>query len=59
MSGIWHVLENSPTLIVRGEIRLHINPSAKCIPTLGLALLCEVRTEALVGLVQVHVLVNV
>jgi hypothetical protein len=34
-----------PTLLVEGEPHQHINPSAKCILTLGLALLREARMK--------------
>jgi hypothetical protein len=35
-----------PTLLVESEPHQHINPSAKCISTLGLTLLREARTKA-------------
>jgi hypothetical protein len=34
-----------PTLLVEGEPHQFINPSAKCISTPGLTLLCEARTK--------------
>ena len=46
VSGMACVWGSCPTLLVETESHQHINPSAKCISTLGLTLLREARTKA-------------